>query len=70
MGARPLARIIAENIKKPLSREMLFGRLRNGGAVMITVKDSQLMFDYLSNPEELESETLLLIEATAVSGAE
>jgi len=70
MGARPLARVIAENIKKPLSREMLFGKLRNGGAVMITVKDSQLMFDYLSNPDELESETLLLIEATAVSGAE
>jgi len=70
MGARPLARVIAENIKKPLSREMLFGRLRNGGAVMITVKDSQLMFDYLSNPDELESETLLLIEATEVSGVE
>lgn len=70
MGARPLARVIAENIKKPLSREMLFGKLRNGGAVMITVKDSQLVFDYLSNPDEMESETLLLIEATAVSGVE
>lgn len=70
MGARPLARVIAENIKKPLSREMLFGKLRNGGAVMITVKDSQLVFDFLSNSEEIESEKLLLIEATAVAGVE
>ena len=35
MGARPLSRIIDNKIKKPLSREMLFGRLRNGGAVLV-----------------------------------
>jgi ATP-dependent Clp protease ATP-binding subunit ClpA len=51
MGARPLARVIADNIKKPLSREMLFGKLRHGGAVMITVKEAKLEFEYLSNPE-------------------
>jgi len=60
MGARPLARVIAENIKKPLSREMLFGKLRNGGAVMITVKDSKLDFEYLSNPEPTDADKLLL----------
>ena len=47
MGARPLARVIAENIKKPLSREILFGRLRNGGAVMIKPKDGKLSFEYM-----------------------
>lgn len=49
MGARPLARIIAENIKKPLSREMLFGKLKDGGAVTVTVADDKLSFDYMLN---------------------
>jgi ATP-dependent Clp protease ATP-binding subunit ClpA len=35
MGARPLSRIIDNKIKKPLSREMLFGRLKNGGTVLV-----------------------------------
>jgi len=60
MGARPLARVIADNIKKPLSREMLFGKLRHGGAVMITAKDGKLEFEYLSNPEPTTDTTLLL----------
>jgi ATP-dependent Clp protease ATP-binding subunit ClpA len=47
MGARPLARVIAEHIKKPLSREMLFGKLKGGGAVSVTVTDDKLVFDYL-----------------------
>jgi ATP-dependent Clp protease ATP-binding subunit ClpA len=59
MGARPLARVIADNIKKPLSREILFGKLRNGGAVMITAKDSKLEFEYLSNPEQPSDESPL-----------
>lgn len=49
MGARPLARIITENIKKPVSREILFGKLRNGGAVMVSVKDNKLDFQYMSS---------------------
>ena len=47
MGARPLARVIADSIKKPLSKEMLFGKLKNGGAVMITAKDGKLEFDFM-----------------------
>ena len=40
-GARPLARVIQENIKKPLAEELLFGNLTNGGSVYITeAKDS------------------------------
>jgi hypothetical protein len=31
MGARPMARVIQEHIKKPLAEEVLFGRLKSGG---------------------------------------
>ena len=44
MGARPMARLIQEKIKKPLAEELLFGRLRNGGAVSVTVKADDLVF--------------------------
>jgi len=37
MGARPLARVIQENIKKPLANEILFGKLKKGGIVKVTV---------------------------------
>ena len=40
MGARPLQRVIDKEIKRPLSREMLFGGLKNGGEVTINVNDS------------------------------
>ena len=35
MGARPMARVIQEHIKRPLAEEMLFGRLRDGGHVRV-----------------------------------
>ena len=60
MGARPLARVIADNIKKTLSRELLFGKLKNGGGAMIGVTDDQLTFEYLSSPAPEESDILLL----------
>ncbi len=44
-GARPLARVIQELIKKPLAEELLFGKLVKGGAVKVTVKDGKLAFD-------------------------
>jgi ATP-dependent Clp protease ATP-binding subunit ClpA len=37
MGARPMARIIQEHIKRPLAEELLFGSLEDGGHVRITV---------------------------------
>jgi ATP-dependent Clp protease ATP-binding subunit ClpA len=37
-GARPLARVIQEHIKKPLAEELLFGRLSKGGTVRVTKK--------------------------------
>jgi len=46
-GARPLARVIQEHIKKPLAEELLFGRLVQGGAVKVTMKDGALDFQYI-----------------------
>jgi ATP-dependent Clp protease ATP-binding subunit ClpA len=43
-GARPLARTIDEHVKKPLADELLFGRLRQGGAVAIGVTNDRLTF--------------------------
>jgi ATP-dependent Clp protease ATP-binding subunit ClpA len=47
MGARPLLRVIDDKIKKPLSREMLFGRLINGGIVQVDFVKDELIFEYL-----------------------
>jgi DNA-binding transcriptional ArsR family regulator len=44
-GARPLARVIQEHIKKPLADEILFGRLVKGGHVKVVLKDSKLAFE-------------------------
>ena len=49
-GARPLARVIQEHIKKPLAEELLFGKLVHGGAVKVTLKDGKLAFDFIENP--------------------
>jgi ATP-dependent Clp protease ATP-binding subunit ClpA len=44
-GARPLARVIQENIKKPLAEELLFGELSKGGIVRVVLKDGELDFE-------------------------
>ncbi|MBT05762.1 MAG: ATP-dependent Clp protease ATP-binding subunit ClpA [Rhodospirillaceae bacterium] len=44
-GARPLARVIQEQIKKPLAEELLFGRLATGGHIKILVRQNSLYFD-------------------------
>jgi ATP-dependent Clp protease ATP-binding subunit ClpA len=44
-GARPLARVIQEHIKKPLAEELLFGKLVKGGSVKVTLKDEKLAFE-------------------------
>ena len=46
MGARPMARVIQENIKKPLADEILFGKLARGGEVSVTEKDGELVLDF------------------------
>ncbi len=45
-GARPLARVIQEYVKKPLAEELLFGKLVKGGAVKVALRDGALSFDY------------------------
>ena len=46
MGARPMARIIKEHIKKPLAEELLFGCLAHGGHVLIDLVDGKLSFSF------------------------
>jgi ATP-dependent Clp protease ATP-binding subunit ClpA len=52
-GARPLARLIQESIKKPLAEEILFGRLLRGGTVkvMLNADKSALTFDIIEAPQ-------------------
>jgi len=42
MGARPLARVIQEHVKKPLAEELLFGRLAKGGLVRVVLRDDKI----------------------------
>jgi ATP-dependent Clp protease ATP-binding subunit ClpA len=51
-GARPLARIIQEHVKKPLAEELLFGKLVKGGVVHVQVKDDKLVFSFEEAPPQ------------------
>jgi ATP-dependent Clp protease ATP-binding subunit ClpA len=68
MGARPLARCITNEIKKPLAKEILFGRLKNGGAVMVHEKDGKLDFEYIENPESPDDDGELLMVDVVKNG--
>jgi ATP-dependent Clp protease ATP-binding subunit ClpA len=57
MGARPLARVIQEHVKKPLADEVLFGRLMSGGTVKVLLEptpdgDGKLAFVYIDRDRE------------------
>jgi ATP-dependent Clp protease ATP-binding subunit ClpA len=47
-GARPLARVIQEEVKRPLGEELLFGALEHGGHVVVDAKDGALTFAFTS----------------------
>ena len=51
MGARPMARLIQEQIKKPLADELLFGKLINGGHVTLKMQDDKLYLDHYDYQE-------------------
>ncbi len=51
MGARPMGRVIQEQLKKPLANELLFGSLVNGGTVKVSLVNDVLQFEYLSEKE-------------------
>ena len=53
MGARPLARVIQEHIKKPLAEELLFGKLAKGGVVKVGVKKDEIDLQILE-PENAQ----------------
>jgi ATP-dependent Clp protease ATP-binding subunit ClpA len=53
MGARPMARVIQNHIKKPLANELLFGDLVTGGSVRIHVEADALEFDINGEPRAL-----------------
>jgi ATP-dependent Clp protease ATP-binding subunit ClpA len=49
MGARPLQRVIDKEIKRPLSKEILFGNLKNGGNVTVDYRDNKVFLDCVSH---------------------
>ncbi|EJI1393789.1 ATP-dependent Clp protease ATP-binding subunit ClpA [Vibrio parahaemolyticus] len=51
MGARPMSRVIQEQLKKPLANELLFGSLVDGGTVKVSLVNDALEFEYLSEKE-------------------
>jgi ATP-dependent Clp protease ATP-binding subunit ClpA len=61
MGARPLQRVIDKEIKRPMAKLMLFGNLKNGGILNITVQDDKLVL--LSTPKESKT-PLLTVDST------
>jgi ATP-dependent Clp protease ATP-binding subunit ClpA len=64
MGARPMARIIQEHIKKPLADEVLFGQLKGGGHVrVVLIKDEattkdKIGFEFVEGPVTPKPENL------------
>ena len=57
MGARPLARVIQEHVKKPIADEILFGALRNGGIVRVFLDEkdnSKLDFEFIPDDEKAD----------------
>ena len=65
LGARPLQRIIDNEIKKPLSRMILFGDLQEGGRVEVSVKDKKLEIVYKKADLNIEQSTKVVNEKTS-----
>ena len=63
MGARPLGRVIQEEIKKPLAEELLFGKLAKGGLVKVAVKDGKLDLKIEPETKKLSSKKPPLLTA-------
>jgi ATP-dependent Clp protease ATP-binding subunit ClpA len=67
MGARPLARIIDNEIKSPLSRRVLFGDLVSGGRVTVDIVDDKLNFTVVEIPKPLTKEQRRAAKALAAA---
>jgi ATP-dependent Clp protease ATP-binding subunit ClpA len=70
MGARPLARLIDEKIKSPLSRRVLFGDLVDGGRVTVGVENNELSFTVAPIPKPLTKEERKARKAAAAAQKE
>jgi len=57
MGARPMARVIQEHIKRPLAEELLFGRLAGGGQVQVSVSADGSKLEFECTPAQLPEVT-------------
>ena len=53
MGARPMARLVQEKIKRPLADELLFGKLSEGGHVCVVLKQDELILDIVNQMESV-----------------
>ncbi|MEW6647810.1 MAG: ATP-dependent Clp protease ATP-binding subunit ClpA [Pseudomonadota bacterium] len=51
MGARPMARVIKEKLKKPMAEELLFGKLEGGGHVLVSEQGDELTFEFEGKKE-------------------
>ena len=54
MGARPMTRVIQDELKKPMANELLFGKLAHGGTVSVSIKNDALAFEFV--PQEKHEE--------------
>jgi ATP-dependent Clp protease ATP-binding subunit ClpA len=69
MGARPLARLIDNEIKSPLSRRVLFGDLVDGGRVTVDIIDDKLDFTVVEIPKPLTKEEKKALRAQKLAEA-
>ncbi len=46
LGARPLARVINEKVKKPLANELLFGNFKKGGKILVKLEGNEIKFEF------------------------
>ncbi|NBM54277.1 ATP-dependent Clp protease ATP-binding subunit ClpA [Proteus vulgaris] len=62
MGARPMARVIQENLKKPLANEILFGSLVNGGSVSVILDKlaGKLSYEFVSQEKLAKNEDTVI----------
>jgi ATP-dependent Clp protease ATP-binding subunit ClpA len=51
MGARPMARLVQEKVKRPLADELLFGKLSQGGHVRVVLRDNELALEFVTESE-------------------
>jgi hypothetical protein len=70
MGARPLARLIDNKIKSPLSRRVLFGDLVDGGRVNVEILEDDLSFTVSEIPKPLTKEERKFLKAQKVVDTE